>query len=266
MRGPVRLGVAARHRRSKSTATSTSDPTRRPGRRHVGDPHRRRGPRPRRGPQLRTVRARRPGPRPPPTGDGRMNDRAPDRAPHRDDPRRRLPDPHRRAHRRAVRRMDRRSSTRAAWSKSRSRRARSPGSSTGPHGSRSTSTTTRNGGSAASSASPPTTTPDCAPSCRSVAVADGDQVLDGRRRRHARAASVGFGSVPSDQKWEGRTRRRITNAWLDHIALTPTPAYLGAEVLAVRHAPTVTPDVGDTEPRSDPCRTGRAGSTLAPDV
>lgn len=53
--------------------------------------------------------------------------------------------------------------------------------------------------------------------------------------------SVGFGARPSDQQWEGRTRRRINKAYLDHIALTPTPAYLGAEVLSVRHsAPTVT--------------------------
>ena len=65
--------------------------------------------------------------------------------------------------------------------------------------------------------------------------AEGDQVLmdaaDGML-----CGSVGFGALPGDQVWEGRTRRRITKAYLDHIALTPTPAYTGAEVIAVRTA------------------------------
>jgi HK97 family phage prohead protease len=63
--------------------------------------------------------------------------------------------------------------------------------------------------------------------------AEGDQVLmdaaDGML-----AGSVGFGVLPADQRWESRDRRRITKAYLDHIALTPTPAYQGSEVIAVR--------------------------------
>jgi HK97 family phage prohead protease len=48
-------------------------------------------------------------------------------------------------------------------------------------------------------------------------------------------ASVGMAVKPSDQIWsEGRSRRRIARAFLDHIALVPNPAYQGAEVLAVR--------------------------------
>jgi HK97 family phage prohead protease len=62
---------------------------------------------------------------------------------------------------------------------------------------------------------------------------EGDQVLvdaaDGML-----AGSVGFGVLPTDQRWETRDRRRITKAYLDHIALTPTPAYQGSEVIAVR--------------------------------
>ena len=47
---------------------------------------------------------------------------------------------------------------------------------------------------------------------------------------------------PSDQIWsDGRTRRRIAKAFLDHIALVPNPAYEGAEVLNVR-ASTSSPD------------------------
>jgi HK97 family phage prohead protease len=48
-------------------------------------------------------------------------------------------------------------------------------------------------------------------------------------------ASVGMAVQPRDQLWsEGRSRRRIARAFLDHIALVPNPAYQGAEVLAVR--------------------------------
>jgi len=65
---------------------------------------------------------------------------------------------------------------------------------------------------------------------------EGDQVLldaaDGMY-----GASVGFAVGPEDQTWESRDRRRITKAFLDHIALTPTPAYQGADVIAVRAAP-----------------------------
>lgn len=54
------------------------------------------------------------------------------------------------------------------------------------------------------------------------------------------AASVGFSAEPADQEWdERRTRRRITLAYLDHIALTTAPAFAGTKVLAVRSAPDV---------------------------
>lgn len=66
---------------------------------------------------------------------------------------------------------------------------------------------------------------------------EGDQVLvdaaDGMY-----AASVGFASLPTGQQWTAnRTRRRITTAYLDHIALTPQPAYASAGVVSVRSAP-----------------------------
>lgn len=49
-------------------------------------------------------------------------------------------------------------------------------------------------------------------------------------------ASVGFGALPEHQRWETRSRRRIMRAFLDHIALTFTPIYAGANVLDVRSA------------------------------
>jgi hypothetical protein len=50
-------------------------------------------------------------------------------------------------------------------------------------------------------------------------------------------ASAGFLPMPGGESWhERRTLRRITKAWLGHIALTPDPAYLDARVLAVRTA------------------------------
>jgi hypothetical protein len=51
-------------------------------------------------------------------------------------------------------------------------------------------------------------------------------------------ASVGMAVAPTDQTIE-RGRRRIRKAFLDHVALTATPAYLGAKVLEVRTAPAV---------------------------
>lgn len=69
--------------------------------------------------------------------------------------------------------------------------------------------------------------------------AEGDQVLDDAADGML-CGSVGFGALPENQQWEGRSRRRILKAFLDHIALTFTPAYLGAAVVDVRSAlPTV---------------------------
>jgi len=51
-------------------------------------------------------------------------------------------------------------------------------------------------------------------------------------------ASAGFGVLPENTDWlENRSRRRIRAAFLDHVALTPTPAYVGAAVIDVRNAP-----------------------------
>lgn len=50
-------------------------------------------------------------------------------------------------------------------------------------------------------------------------------------------ASAGFLPMPGGDSWhERRSLRRISKAWLGHIALTPDPAYDGARVLAVRSA------------------------------
>lgn len=68
-------------------------------------------------------------------------------------------------------------------------------------------------------------------------------------------ASIGMAVRPADQIWsERRSRRRISKAFLDHIALVPVPAYAGAEVLSVRsglptapsfEAPPATPYLDD---------------------
>lgn len=48
-------------------------------------------------------------------------------------------------------------------------------------------------------------------------------------------ASAGYLPMEGGELWETRDRVRITKAWLGHIAMTPDPAYHGANVLAVRH-------------------------------
>jgi len=50
-------------------------------------------------------------------------------------------------------------------------------------------------------------------------------------------ASAGFAPYPDGEVWESHSSRRITKAWLDHIAMTPDPAYPDAKVLAVRNLP-----------------------------
>lgn len=61
-------------------------------------------------------------------------------------------------------------------------------------------------------------------------------------------ASVGFAPFPGFEHYtERRTRRRITKAFLDHIALTADPAYEGANVLAVRNITGVLEDTGHVE-------------------
>jgi HK97 family phage prohead protease len=49
-------------------------------------------------------------------------------------------------------------------------------------------------------------------------------------------ASAGFAPFPGGETYtENRSRRRITKAYLGHVALVPEPAYDTANVLAVRH-------------------------------
>ena len=55
-------------------------------------------------------------------------------------------------------------------------------------------------------------------------------------------ASVGFAVHGSGQELDRRSKiRRITKAFLDHLAFVPDPAYLSAGVLSVRAAGRVTP-------------------------
>lgn len=49
--------------------------------------------------------------------------------------------------------------------------------------------------------------------------------------------SIGMAPMPDGQVWtENRTRRRITRAYVDHVAFTGDPAYPGAQVLSVRQS------------------------------
>jgi HK97 family phage prohead protease len=47
-------------------------------------------------------------------------------------------------------------------------------------------------------------------------------------------ASAGFLPMPGGERWEGRSMRHLDKVWLGHIAMTPEPAYQGAQVLSVR--------------------------------
>jgi HK97 family phage prohead protease len=47
-------------------------------------------------------------------------------------------------------------------------------------------------------------------------------------------ASAGFGVPDGGETWPERGLRRLSRLWLDHIAMTPDPAYQGTKVLAVR--------------------------------
>lgn len=50
-------------------------------------------------------------------------------------------------------------------------------------------------------------------------------------------ASIGFAPLPGGEHWSpDRRSRRVTNGYLDHVALVPMPAYATANVLAVRAA------------------------------
>jgi HK97 family phage prohead protease len=63
----------------------------------------------------------------------------------------------------------------------------------------------------------------------------GDETL-GLAEDQALEASVGFAVMPGGERWlDGRTRRRVTKAFLDHVAMVPEGAYEG-RVLSVRTA------------------------------
>jgi len=47
-------------------------------------------------------------------------------------------------------------------------------------------------------------------------------------------ASAGFGVPDGGETWPERGLRRLSRLWLDHIAMTHSPAYEGTNVLAVR--------------------------------
>jgi HK97 family phage prohead protease len=47
-------------------------------------------------------------------------------------------------------------------------------------------------------------------------------------------ASAGFGVPDGGESWPERGLRRLSRLWLDHIAMTHSPAYQGTNVLAVR--------------------------------
>lgn len=71
-------------------------------------------------------------------------------------------------------------------------------------------------------------------------------------------ASAGFAVMPGGEQWlNNRTRRRVTKAFLDHIAMTPDPAYETATVLSVRHSD------GDDGPEIDDGSTPRKDEVLA---
>lgn len=61
-------------------------------------------------------------------------------------------------------------------------------------------------------------------------------------------ASAGFRPFPGGETWLSRSAYRVTKAFLGHVALTPEPAYDGAEVLAVRAASRERPSEGHTRP------------------
>ena len=62
----------------------------------------------------------------------------------------------------------------------------------------------------------------------------GDDTLELADKGYLKA-SAGFGVPDGGETWPQRGLRRLTRVWLDHIAMTPRPAYPGTDVLAVRN-------------------------------
>lgn len=90
---------------------------------------------------------------------------------------------------------------------------------------------------------------------------EGDHALN-QAEAGAWDASAGFGLLadpatrkpyPDSETWESRVRRRLNRLWLDHVALVSQPAYVGANVLAVRsnHAPAQAPTERTATPNLD---------------
>lgn len=72
---------------------------------------------------------------------------------------------------------------------------------------------------------------------RIAKTSDGNDILE-LASEGLLGASVGFAPLPGGEAYSpDRQRRRITKAFLGHVALTGDPAYLGARVLAVRTTP-----------------------------
>jgi len=57
-------------------------------------------------------------------------------------------------------------------------------------------------------------------------------------------ASAGFGVPDGGESWPERGLRRLSRLWLDHIAMTHSPAYQGTNVLAVRDKASVVAPAG----------------------
>lgn len=65
-------------------------------------------------------------------------------------------------------------------------------------------------------------------------------------------ASVGFWPLKNGIEWlENRSHRRITRAWLHHLALTADPAYDGAQVIEVRQQSYEPPAPTSSTPNRD---------------
>ena len=68
-------------------------------------------------------------------------------------------------------------------------------------------------------------------------------------------ASAGFAPFPGGEHYtENRHRRRITRAYLGHVAMVPEAAYDTANVLSVRHATTSHPSARAATPNLDQVR------------
>jgi HK97 family phage prohead protease len=88
---------------------------------------------------------------------------------------------------------------------------------------------------------------------------DGDQALDDAADGML-GASIGM-AVGADGQTVRDNRRRITKAFLDHIALTARPAYAGAEILDVRSHPSVSRAPSSATPNLDKILAERRAET-----